>query len=104
MGLSVPAEGDGLGQTVLLEASARYTDLQTDRLVQTPAVVMETQRVGEPQPEAEPDEEVSAQRERVEVTRALQDAAEASDQGQFDQALQVLDLCENRLKSSKAKS
>merc|ERR1712031_73680 len=55
-------------------------------------------------PEAEPDEEVSAQRERVEVTRALQDAAEASDQGQFDQALQVLDLCENKLMSSRAKS
>merc|ERR1712176_1446841 len=104
MGLSVPAEGDGLGQTVLLEASARYTDLQTDRIVQTAAVSMETQRVEEPQPEAEPDEEVSAQRERVEVTRALQDAVAASDQGQFDQALQVLDSCETKLKSSKAKS
>jgi hypothetical protein len=102
--LSVPADGDGAGQTVLLEASARYTDLQTDRLVQTAAVIMETQRVEEPQPEMEPDEEVSAQRERVEVTRALQDAAAASDEGQFDQALQVLDCCENKLKSSKAKS
>jgi len=102
--LSMPADGDGVGQTVLLEASARYTDLRTDRLVQTAAVVMEAQRVEEPQPEAEPDEEVSAQRERVEVTRALQNAAAASDLGQFDQALQVLDSCESKLKSSKAKS
>merc|ERR1712176_1609138 len=104
MGLSVPAEGDGLGQTVLLEASARYTDLQTDRIVQTAPVTMEARRVEEPQPEAEPDEEVSAQRERVEVTRALQDAAEASDRGQFDQALQVIEECDNRMKQSKKKS
>merc|ERR1712187_426005 len=75
-----------------------------DRLVQTPAVVMETQRVGEPQPEAEPDEEVSAQRERVEVTRALQDAAEASDRGQFEQALQVIEECDNRMKQAKKKT
>merc|ERR1712151_823754 len=45
--LSVPADGDGACQTVLLEASARYADLQTDRLVQTPAVIMQTQRVEE---------------------------------------------------------
>merc|ERR1712203_322022 len=102
--LSVPADGDGLGQTVLLEASARYTDLQTDRIVQTAVVSMETQRVEEPQPEAEPDEEVSAQRERVEVTQALQDAAAASDCGQFENALQVLDEAENRMKSSKRKT
>merc|ERR1712190_706534 len=100
--LSVPA--DGAGQTGLLEASARYTDLRTDRLVQTAAVIMETQRVEEPQPEAEPDEEVSAQRERVEVTQALQDAAEASDRGQFDQALQVIDECDSRMKSAKKRS
>jgi len=102
--LSVPAEGDGAALTVLLEASARYTDLRGNRLVQTTPAIMEAQRIEEPQPEAEPDEEVSAQRERVEVTRALQDAAEASDKGQFDQALQVIDACDNRMKLAKKKS
>ena len=55
------------------------------------ATVMEALRVEEPQPEAEPDEEVSAQRERVEVTRALKEAAAQSDLGQFDEAQRVLD-------------
>lgn len=99
--LAVPADHNG---AVLLEASARYIDLRGNRLVQTPPVMMEAQRVDEPQPEAEPDEEVSAQRERVEVTRALQDAAEASDRGQFDQALQVIEVCDTRMKSAKKKT
>merc|ERR1712080_472644 len=86
------------------EASARYLDLHQNRLVQTATAVMEAQRVEEPQPEAEPDEEVSAQRERVEVTRALQDAAAASDRGQFEDALSVLDKAENQMKSSKRKT
>merc|ERR1711964_293362 len=80
------------------------TDLRGNRLVQTAPVLMEVRRVDEPQPEAEPDEEVSAQRERLEVTRALQDAADASDRGQFDQALQVIDECDNRMKSAKKKT
>merc|ERR1711964_252154 len=80
------------------------TDLRGNRLVQTAPVLMEVRRVDEPQPEAEPDEEVSAQRERLEVTRALQDAAEASDRGQFDQALQVIEACDNRMKSAKKKT
>merc|ERR1712146_313807 len=61
----------------------------------------ETERVEEPQPEAEPDEEVSAQRERVEVSKALQDAAQASDLGQFDEALRVIDTCDSHMKSKK---
>merc|ERR1711959_534386 len=79
-------------------------DLHQNRFVQTATVTMEAHRVEEPQPEAEPDEEVSAQRERVEVTQALQDAAAASDRGQFENALQVLDEAENRMKSSKRKT
>jgi uncharacterized protein YegL len=98
--VSVPAEGDAETQTVLLEASARYNDLRTSRLIQTASVFMEAQRVAEPQPEAEPDEQVSAQRERVEVTRALEEASAASDLGQFDRALHTIDECHGRLKSS----
>merc|ERR1711971_1146243 len=101
--LAVPAD-DGANQTVLLNASARYTDLRGNRLVQTAPVTMQAHRVEEPQPEAEPDEEVSAQRERVEVSRALQDAAQASDRGQFDQALQVIASCDARMKSAKNKT
>jgi len=102
--LLVPANDDGADHAVLLEASARYMDLRSNRIVQTAAVVMEAQRVEEPQPEAEPDEEVCAQRERVEVTRALQDASAASDRGQFDQALQVIEECDNRMKQAKKRS
>merc|ERR1719313_2672129 len=99
--LSVPAEGD---ITTLLEASARYTDLRQNRVVQTSPVTMDVQRVDEPQPEAEPDEEVSAQRERVEVTQALQNAAEASDQGNFDRALSMINACETCMKSAKKRA
>merc|ERR1712146_423704 len=53
---------------------------------------------------AEPDEEVSAQRERVEVTRALEDAAAASDRGNFDDALKVIDEAEKRVNSAQKKS
>lgn len=98
--LSVPADAEG----VLLEASARYTDLQRSCVVQTPAVAMEAERVEELQPEAEPDEEVSAQRERVEITRALTEAAAQSDLGRFEEAQGVLDSAERRIKSAKKKT
>jgi len=102
--LAVPADQAGVVRTVLLEASARYTDLCRDVIVQTAPIVMEAERVEEPQPEAEPDEEVSAQRERVEVSRALKDAAQASDSGQFDEALQVIASCDARMKSAQNKT
>jgi uncharacterized protein YegL len=103
--LSVPANSAGASETTtLLEASARYVDLRGNRSVQTAPVVMEAHRVEEPQPEAEPDEEVSAQRERVEVTHALEIATQASDLGQFDEALRVIDACDERLKAAKKKS
>jgi uncharacterized protein YegL len=101
--LSVPAVGPEANKTELMEVSARYVDLNGNRTVQTPVAIMEAQRVEEPQPEAEPDEEVGAQRERVQVTQALQSAAQASDLGQFDQALHVIDECDTRMKSSKKK-
>eukprot|EP00419_Tripos_fusus_P029483 CAMPEP_0172728312 /NCGR_PEP_ID=MMETSP1074-20121228/92170_1 /TAXON_ID=2916 /ORGANISM="Ceratium fusus, Strain PA161109" /LENGTH=589 /DNA_ID=CAMNT_0013555545 /DNA_START=127 /DNA_END=1898 /DNA_ORIENTATION=+ len=99
--LSVPAAVQGQQQISLLLASARYVDLQQNCLVQTPPVVMEAMQLEEPQPEIEPDEEVTAQRERVEVTRALNDAAAASDRGQFDVALQVIEDCDGRMKKAK---
>merc|ERR1712125_172411 len=102
--LAVPADVDGAKQTVLLEASARYTDLRGNRLVQTAPVTMEAHRVEEPQPEAEPDEEVSAQRERVEVTRALQEASTQSDRGNFEEAQRTLEQADQRVKSKRART
>eukprot|EP00928_Gymnodinium_smaydae_P030875 TRINITY_DN22828_c0_g3_i1.p1 TRINITY_DN22828_c0_g3~~TRINITY_DN22828_c0_g3_i1.p1 ORF type:complete len:717 (+),score=145.40 TRINITY_DN22828_c0_g3_i1:59-2209(+) len=90
--------------TVLLEARVKYTDLRRDLTLQTPAAVMSAQRIDEPQPELEPDEEVSAQRERVEVTKALQEATEQSNQGNFDGAQQVLQSQESSLRSKKKQS
>lgn len=101
--LAVPADGSRLGQIVLLEVSAHYIDLKQNSIVQTAPIAMEATLVDEPQPEAEPDEEVSAQRERVQVTRTLQDAAAASDRGQFDVALKMIDEEENHMSGAKHK-
>jgi len=98
--MSVPATEVG-GKTKLLEAHVRYTDLASGSTFQTSPVSMETTQVDEPQPEAEPDEEVSNQRDRVEVTRALEEAARQSDQGMFEQAQAVLDREDQRMKASK---
>merc|ERR1712232_337616 len=49
----------------------------------------------------EPDEEVSAQRHRVEVTRALQEAAKHGDEGNFEDAQQLLTACEQKLEKEK---
>merc|ERR1712232_988083 len=100
--LLVPAGREG--QTLLLEAQARYTDLQSNSVVQTLPVKMETSCVDEPQPEDEPDQEVTAQRERVEVTRTLQQASLQSDQGNFVQAQQMLEAAGQRMKSKKVKT
>jgi len=97
--LSVPA-GEA-GRAALLDASLCYTDLSQGCNVSTPAVQMEASRVEEPQPEMEPDEEVSVQRHRVEVTRALQEAAKQGDEGNFEDAQQVLTACEQRLERGK---
>jgi len=102
--LVVPAAEEASGTTVLLEATACYSDLTKRRgagiLVQSSAVLMEAERVAEPQPEAEPDEEVSAQRERVEVTQALQEASAHSDAGRFEAAQQLLEAADQRLESA----
>jgi len=87
--LSVPAGSDG--SIELLTASARYLDLRGSRsvLVQIAPVSMSVELV-EQQPEMEPDVEVADQRERVEVTRALEQAAQQSDEGHFREAQELL--------------
>lgn len=97
--LAVPA-GEA-GKAALLDASLCYADLGQGCNVSTPAVQMEATRVDEPQPEMEPDEEVGAQRHRVEVTRALQEAAKQGDNNKFEDAQQVLTACEQRLEKGR---
>merc|ERR1712139_140276 len=80
------------------------TDMKSGCVLQTAPVTMEASRVDEPQPEAEPDEEVSAQRDRVEVTRALKQAAAQSDLGNFTEAQHVLDVADTRIKAKRVKT
>jgi len=102
--LVVPETGaEDAARTVLLEAFARYVDLSRNVLSQTPTVTMEADRVEEPQPEMEPDEEVTNQRQRVEVTRALREAAAQCDRGEFEHARSVLDSTDQQMKASKYK-
>jgi len=102
--LAVPADPSAPSATVLLEASCVYSDLKSGSNMAAATVLMETERCDEPQPELEPDEEVSAQRERVEVTQALKQAAVCSDQGEFEQAQQVIERSEQRVRSKKTKT
>jgi len=101
--LSVPSESAG-GDMVLLEAHVRYTDLRSGSLVQTIPVPMQATMVEEPQPEAEPDMEVTAQRERVEVTQTLLEASRQCDEGKFSEAQRALDGADQRMKERKCKS
>eukprot|EP00927_Polykrikos_kofoidii_P058210 TRINITY_DN5259_c0_g1_i7.p1 TRINITY_DN5259_c0_g1~~TRINITY_DN5259_c0_g1_i7.p1 ORF type:complete len:551 (-),score=96.98 TRINITY_DN5259_c0_g1_i7:71-1669(-) len=105
--LAAPASSSNERETILLlEASAQYIDIKRNCLLQTAVVGMEARcyDAAEPQPEVEPNEEVTAQRERVEVTRALREAAEQSDAGQFEQAQQVLEEADQRMKSHPVKT
>merc|ERR1712224_347974 len=45
--------------------------------------------------------EVRSQRHRVEVTRALREAAQRGDEGNFEDAQQVLTVCEQKLEQGK---
>lgn len=99
--LAVPADGEA-DRTLLFEAAARYVDLNRSGVLQTPQVATTAERCEEPQPEVEPDEEVSAHRERVEVTRALQEAAAHSDAGDFTAARELIGSTENKVKERKA--
>lgn len=102
--LIVPANAESDDDVTLLEAHVRYTDLGSGSLVQTVPVTMSVSRVDEPQPEMEPDMEVVAQRERVEVTQALKLATRQSDDGNFNEAQRVLDEADLRIRGRQCKS
>eukprot|EP00427_Karlodinium_veneficum_P001515 CAMPEP_0169165868 /NCGR_PEP_ID=MMETSP1015-20121227/59646_1 /TAXON_ID=342587 /ORGANISM="Karlodinium micrum, Strain CCMP2283" /LENGTH=597 /DNA_ID=CAMNT_0009238497 /DNA_START=126 /DNA_END=1920 /DNA_ORIENTATION=- len=102
--MAVLADPDAPTTAVLLQASAVYCDVKSGGKMQTPTICMETDRCDEPQPELEPDEEVSAQRERVEVAQALKQAAACSDRGDFDEAKGVIERSEERIRAKKTKN
>eukprot|EP00812_Abedinium_dasypus_P008631 NODE_237_length_1769_cov_293.317386.p1 GENE.NODE_237_length_1769_cov_293.317386~~NODE_237_length_1769_cov_293.317386.p1 ORF type:complete len:446 (-),score=126.12 NODE_237_length_1769_cov_293.317386:302-1639(-) len=83
--LQVPTREFAPGRMVLLEASLQYTDIERETEVEIPAVRMETSCCEQEQPGMESDEEVSQCRERVEVARALSEAARRSEQGWLGQ-------------------
>lgn len=100
--LEVPADSVA-EETVLLEASAQYVAVReaAEVRVQTPVVAMSVQRVDEPQPEQEPDEEVFEQRQRWEVTSVMEEASRRSDQGDFEEARQLLNSKRQTLRESR---
>jgi Mg-chelatase subunit ChlD len=102
--VELAAPANTCGETVLLDAHVRFTDLRSGCVVQTPPVNMKTTVVEEPQPEDEPDAEVSAQRERVEVTQTLQQASAQSDMGQFEEAQRMLAAADTRIKERKSRT
>jgi len=99
--LSVPAAGDG--DVLLLTASAKYWDLAMEADAQTASAAMQLQRTAgeEPQPELEPDAEVSKQKDRWEVTETLRVATAHGESGQFEQAQALLSSHQQRLRAGK---
>lgn len=103
--LAVPAtKSSSESEEPLLQASLRYSDLRRGCIVQSPSVAMIALRVDEPQPEVEPDAEVSCQRQRVEVTQALSLATAEGDRGNFEEAQKLLSAAENRLSANSKKT
>jgi len=104
--LSVPAAAadsvtlDGLAP--LLHASAKYRAVRERVLVQMPQTCLYAERTEEP--EGEPDEEVTTQRHRIEVTNALEQAISKGEQSQFEEAQSMLDRNIEKLQSSPAQN
>jgi len=97
--LSVPAAQD---PAILLEASARYFAGRGRISVNIPTVRLEAPRSAEP--DGEPDIEVFAQRQRVEVTGALEEAIAHGEAGHFEEAQKLLSTNAARLRASPVKT
>merc|ERR1711998_684021 len=87
--------------TLVMRAHARYNTVCGRSVVQTPVANLEVQRSAEP--ECEPDAEVVAQRHRVEVTNALEQAIAQGEQGRFDEARGFLEEQASQLRCSKGR-
>jgi Mg-chelatase subunit ChlD len=100
--LSVPAASADNMETPLLCTSARYRSIQERALVQVPEVPLHAVRTEEP--EGEPDEEVTTQRHRIEVSNALEEAISQGEQGRFADAQRMLDENIEKVSSSKSQN
>lgn len=102
--LYVPAASadSATGFAPLLRTSARYRAVREQALVQMPEVCLHAERTEEP--EGEPDEEVTTQRHRIEVTNALEQAIAQGEQGQFEEAQGMLDTTFEKVRSSPAQN
>jgi len=102
--LCVPAtaadSADGLAP--LLRTSTKYCAVRERVLVQMPEVCLYAERTAEP--EGEPDLEVTTQRQRIEVTNALEQAISQGEQHRFDEAQLMLDQNISKLRSSPAQN
>lgn len=100
--LSVPAASADSMETPLLRSTARYRSVHERALVQMPEVCLHAARTEEP--EGEPDEEVTTQRHRIEVTNALEQAIGQGEQGRFEDAQRMLDQNIAKVRSSPAQN
>merc|ERR1712151_1468543 len=98
--LSVPAlsSDSSEGQAPLLRASAKYRAVRERTLVQTPEESLYAARTQEP--EGEPDIEVTTQRQRIEVTNALEQAIAHGQEGKFEAAQEMLQQNITKLRSN----
>merc|ERR1712146_103835 len=86
----------------LLSTCAKYLSVREQATVQTPETYLHAQRTAEP--EGEPDAEVVEQRQRIEVTTALESAIAQGEQGHFDKAQEVLAKSADVLRECRAQS
>jgi len=86
----------------LLRASAKYHAVLSQAMVQTPESYLHAQVTVEP--EGEPDAEVVEQRQRIEVTGALESAIAQGEEGHFDKAQEVLQKSADLLCKSRAQT
>jgi hypothetical protein len=90
------------GSVSLLRASAKYLAVREQATVQTPDTHLYAERSSEP--EGEPDAEVVQQRQRIEVTTALESAIAEGEKGDFDKAQEVLTKSADVLRKSRAQT
>lgn len=87
--LTLPAVS-AVQHATVLSVNASYKDLKQRALVHAPPCTMELTRSAQ-QDAAEPEPEVTVQRQRVQTTNALEQAVRLGDEGKFEQAQQVID-------------
>jgi len=92
------------GSVALLSTSAKYLAVREQATIQTPQTYLHAQRTSTAEPEGEPDAEVVEQRQRVEVTTALESAIAQGEQGHFDKAQEVLAKSADVLRQSRAQT